>query len=1081
MRTLLALKIQVVLIVFFSMQLNANVFLQSSSIYFNIKDVPTLDVLLENEKNGDIKILENHYHLSIQVENTSLEKTLGILSKDTDAKSTVFENNGVQIRTKEFQQGIVVSGVIEDGFSGEPLMGVNVIIEGTTSGVVSDDKGRYSIEVMDTTATLSFSMIGYITETISVHNQTTIDVVLIPNIQSLGEIVVVGYGTRKKSDLTGSISSLKSTDIKEVPSSNVISSLQGKTAGMYITQSSGQPGGTGLNVQIRGLKSLTASNEPLYVIDGLPLTAGSNIIGEMNPNDIVSIDILKDASAASIYGSRGANGVVLITTKRGLEGKVRVQYNSYFGSSEVANKLDLFSGPEWLELRREAYRAENLESSDEAILDPIQLEVANSGEWVDWQEEMFQKGAVQNHYINILGGSEILQMNLGLGSYKEKGVYNSSDYKRYSVRLNTDYKATKKFKIGTNFQFSRSIEDLTGTGTTLTPAAYVPNASGLSVLQPPASKIRNDEGDLNLFVSDERFIKNPLFLIQESLNERFSNRLIAHAFGVYEFMPGLSYKLSGGLEYRGQVLGQYQTKAYNDGGDNFASLGYGEGLNYTIENIVNYKQKFLTNHDLHFTLLYGIQSNKEESLTTLSRDLPNDFHGYNSVHEGTKVQTPQRFYDEYQLESYMGRINYSFMEKYLLTLTGRIDGSSKFGAGNKYGFFPSAAFAWKMEKEPFISQITAIDQCKLRLSYGTIGNQEIESFRSLAQAQTFRYSFNGAVVAGLNSGTLANPDLKWETTRQFNVGLDLILLKNQLEGTLEYYNSNIEDLLLTRSISSANGYTSILDNIGETKNSGIELSLTARIIRAETADGFWWTAKGNFAAERNEIVATSFFDENGNPQDDLANRWFIGEPILVNYDYVFDGIWQTGEDNALDPSAEPGDIKVKDLDDDGEISATNDRKVIGTPQPDWYGGLKNTFTYKGFDLNIFIITRQGVQRLNQQYNRGLQGRFNSLVVDYWTPENPSNTFHRPQLSEEFPQYGESMVYQDASYTALKSVNLGYSFPENIVSRIKLSSLRIYVTGLNLKYWTKFDSYNPESDFDAYPITKSWLFGLNVGF
>lgn len=988
--------------------------------------------------------------------------------------------------TENAANKVTISGEITDEGTNTPLVGVRISIKGTSVTTESDSDGKFSLEAASDNVTLVFSMAGYATRKVKTAGKTTVDVALTSDALNLGTEVVVGYGTQKKSDLTGAVTSLMADEVMKVVSANVVSSMQGAAAGVYVTQSSGKPGGAGLDIQIRGLRSLTASNKPLYVIDGLPLAPGAeDVMGEINPNDIESIDILKDAASAAIYGARGANGVVIITTKKGVAGKegarkkVKVNYNFYTGITEIAQKLDLFDGPEWLAMKTEAYRAAGLDTSKPNILDAVQMEVYKNNAWVDWQDELFKKGSQTKNDVSVSGGNENMQTMFSLGRYDEDGIFEKSEYARNSGRLNVDWKATEKFIIGTNVMLSATKANVAGGDSTIKNQGASP-ASGLVVSQTPAAQLYDSDGNLQLFVNDERSFGNPLYLIQESLDDNFRNRIIASAYASYEFIPGLTYKLRGGTEYQNFKYGRYQTRAYNDGGNNLAVLGSGDGRNYTVDNLLTYVKDINDANNLDVTLLYGIQNCTLDSVEVSSKDLPTDLLGYNIVHEGTEPQPTKRYSDEWALESYMGRVRYSLFETYLLTLAARVDGSSKFGANNRYGFFPSAAVAWKVDQESFMSGVTFVDQLKLRLSYGTIGNQDIPSFQSLPQAEIVNYSFGGTVVSGSNVQKFGNPNLKWETTHQFNAGLDFSIIRSLLDGSIEFYRSATNDLLLAKAISTANGDTVMYDNIGETKGIGFEANLIARVIKSKKPTGFNWNISGNFAAERIEVVSTSLLDENGDPIDDKANKWFIGESPKANYDYVFDGIVDEGETWAPNPDAKPGDIKVKDLDGDGKITP-DDRDIIGSELPDWYGGATSTFQFMGFELSAFFIARRGVQRKNDILERGLDGRNNSLKVDYWTPENHSNTFMRPNANNEKPQYLTSLIYEDASYIALKNITLSYTVPESLLKKTKIiGDLQLYLQATNLKYWSNYQSYNPEASKYSYPMTRSYGFGINVG-
>jgi TonB-linked SusC/RagA family outer membrane protein len=994
------------------------------------------------------------------------------------------------------QQEGSIAGRVIDAATGEGLPGVNVFLVGTTLGASTDIDGNYRIDNIPAGLyTLQASFIGYRTATVDsvevrAGEVTVVNLALEQEVLGLEEIVVVGYGTQRRRDVTGAVSSVNVESLQELPVTNVVEALQTRAPGVRVITSDGRPGGSGLEVQIRGARSLTASNQPLFVIDGVPVE-GVNL-SELNLSDIVSIEVLKDASAAAIYGARGSNGVVLITTRRGREGEGRFSYDGSIGFSEIANPLDVFSGPEFIALRREAYRAAGMPTDDETIMDPVEREVAQSGQYVDWQEAVLRTGVRHNHNLSYSGGSDVFQVYASGGYLREEGILKRTFFERGTFRLNTDYRPISWLKFTTNFLLARTKQDVAGG------ERYGPFWTAYTLS--PLGKIYDEQGRLRPFVTGDPSAWNPLYQLQESRDDRWSTRVLGNLVAQVNLYEGLNYQLNAGMDYNATKMGEYRTSNYSGGGQQRAVLGYGESTSYTIENILTYERQLGTLHNLHATLLYSVQRVQDEDLQAQTRNLPSDLLDYNAISSGADLRSPTRNYSAWSLESYMARLRYSFADRYLLTLTGRIDGSSKFGAGNKYGFFPAVAFAWQLSQEPFLASVRQIDNLKLRLSWGQTGNQEIPIYQSLGQTSLFSYSFGGNIVKGYAPASLPNPNLKWEKTTQFNLGLDASLFGGRIMSTIDLYRSWTSDLLLQRQIPVTNGFTSFLDNIGKTENWGIDFSLDTYLINRPD---FSWQVNLNWSLSRSKIVRlTGQTDEAGNPVDDIANRWFIGHPIGVIYDWVFDGIFCSGGPydeaacqqeiaSSAQPDAQPGDIRVRDLNGDGVIN-DQDRTIVGTTEPDWYGGLGTTLTYKNFDLSVFFTAVQGVTRYNPYiYPRAydpnivvifLQGRANQIAVDYWTPEDTDADFPRPNYQREMPRYLSARAVWDASYVQLRNITLGYTLPALLAARIGVDRMRLYLSGNNLYYWTDFESYNPEQgDVEGYPVARTLTFGVNLSF
>ncbi len=972
-----------------------------------------------------------------------------------------------------------INGKVIDLENNEALPGVNVLAKGTTTGTVTDVDGNYRLTVGDDVTTLVFSSIGYTSEEVAINGRTVINLSLSPDIQSLSEVVVVGYGTQKKSDIVGAVASVSSEKLEQNANPNLFQALQGAAPGLNITRGSGAPGSNG-SIQIRGLNSISASNDPLIVVDGIPY-AGN--IRDINPNDIASVEILKDASAAAIYGSRAASGVVLITTKTGKSGTV-IEFNASWSIQNEAVEYQQLNANQFFNFRREAHITEGNITADQSndeivpiIFEANELKSWERGESVNWMDEMLNRNALRQDYqVSVNTGSESIKNYFSLSYVEEEGLQKTTGFSRITLKNNLELSSVAPWlKIGDNLLFSYNDFERVVFGNNNQPAFY-----RLS----PFSRIYEDDGSFTQFpqANDELLI-NPVAEIELSSRENNFTNFFNNLYFVVtpDFAPGFSYRMNFGATMRFAKDAIYWPRGtwLGDANNGLSSVVDGRTFDFTWENILKYNKSF-GQHSIDFTGLYSRQSHDfERAVTGASGFVTDDLLWYNP-NAGENPILPDLPgsagfpKNEWDLVSYMARLNYNFKEKYYLTATARRDGYSGFASNKKYGVFPSAALAWRISGEPFMDGLGWMDDLKLRASYGTVGNQAVGTYRSLAQLRTAPYVFGETVVGGVKVNSLANENLGWERATTLNIGADFALLDGRVSGSFDFYNTQTADLLLSREIPKITGQDDILFNIGELKNVGYELGLNT--IPVSTGD-FTWRLGLNFSANRNEIV-----DLYGDQKDDIQNNWFIGEPLNVIYDFEFDGIWQLGQENEIAESAtpdrEPGDVRIKDQNSDGVIDA-DDRVIVGVQQPDWIGGLSSTFSYKGLSLNVFVQTVQGIDRRFTE--EGTSARFNKAPYDYWTPDNPSNTWFRPRINSTPTPIGSVDVY-DASFTRIKDITLSYNLPESITSSIGLKKTRLYVNLHDYFTFTKFPYVDPESAaYAEISIPKYVLLGLNVSF
>ena len=1028
----------------------------------------------------------------------------------------VVTNDDTPGTSTQNQNAKSVSGQVKDS-NGNPMPGVTVVVKGTTNGTITGSNGEYILNNLTDNSTLIFSFIGMRTIEKAVGSQKVVNAEMTEETIGIDEVVAIGYGTMKKRDLTGAVSSVNQERLTDIPATNLTSTLQGAIAGVSISTPFGTPGG-GSSILIRGLNSITASNAPLVVTDGIP--GGS--IDDVNPNDIKSIEVLKDAASTSIYGSRATNGVIIITTKSGSKGKTSVSYSGYYGFAAVARKVDIMSVDDYILKRREMHRLTNSltqqqaqELSVETILGAgNELDMYNLSKSYNWQEELFQSAPMQSHGLAINGGDEKTQYFFSVNWLDQTGLIKKTGFDRKSVRTNISTKATDWLTVGTNLFATKSNQQRVQDG--IFSAAFQIS---------PLGKMYLDETTKEKYtlypMSPDNYIANP-FTDIEMKDYRERTRIMNSTFLELHFLKNFSYKISINTiydYYNNKYFTPYYTKVV-EAFDKYESASISRDHNslVNVENLLSYNQNF-GDHTVGGTFVFSTEKYKGEGLYAYAKDFGSDYYEWTALQLGNiDFRNLSSSEENTFLESILGRVNYSYKGKYLAQFTIRRDRSSKFSANNRDAIFPGGSLGWRISDEPFMKNIAFVDNLKLRLSYAVTGNQGI-GYRSIYNEgrkvyYTTGQDASGQIVEGLVQSTLANKDLKWEKSAQGNIGLDFSIFKGKLSGVVEAYKTTTSDLLLRRSISPLTGFTSMLTNIGSVENQGIEIALNSNVIDRKD---FKWNINGNFTTNQNKIT-----ELYGDGKDDYSNRWFIGQPIGVVYDYVFDGILQEGEtapefmDNTVGTVGDgknilPGEAKVKDIGgwetlEDGSIVRTKiadgkideaDMKIIGQTQPKWFASLGMQFQYKNFDASFLFNHVNGTLR---RIPGKIGDRTQSLDIPYYTDETPNAQYGRPAwpskidgIARSGNQYGYLSYYQSGTYTRLQDITLGYTLPKNTLKTIGISSLRFYVTGQNLITLTDFIGYDPSLEYNGnqtgasvdrlhgYPTTRTFIFGLKVNF
>ncbi|TWV99546.1 SusC/RagA family TonB-linked outer membrane protein [Chitinophaga pinensis] len=968
-----------------------------------------------------------------------------------------------------FAQRQTIKGRVSDAETGEPLVMVNVQLKGSTTGTQTDATGAFSLTVPDSqTGVLVITYLGYQALTQNINGNSNIVVKLEKDNKQLDEVVVVGYGEVKKRDLTGAVTSVKGEELRKVPSTNVMESVQGKLPGVDITKSNGAAGAK-INVTVRGNRSIRADNGPLYIVDGVQYEN----IQDINPNDIQSMEVLKDASSTAVYGSRGANGVIIITTKKGASGKPRVFVNTYAGISQVAGYPAMSTGPQYVAQKREANRTTGRwksEADDPLIFNAAEVASIQNNLWTDYADLLIHDGLQQDYQVGVSGGSEKTKVYLSLDYFDEKGIFKLDHLKRYSARLNLDQTINDYLKVGMQSQVTYYNQD--------NRRDPLNQANKIVPLNLPY----DEEGKLILFPNMGSMI-NPLADEQPDAyqNNGRVTRTFVNAYVELTPLKGLSFRSNLGVTLDNARTGIFASKNTIERSTASASRSqYNSGSKRYIswENVLNYTQK-LGDHTFGLTGVASLLSDQRDSsfLQGEGQLLPAQL--YYALQNNVSGIAIRSSYMANKLISFTGRINYNYKGKYLLSLTGRSDGSSKLAPGNKWAFFPSIAGAWRVSDEAFMKGQRVFSDLKIRASYGIAGNDAVPPYATASYLSKIPFSYddtNSALAYGIGS-QIGNRNLKWELSATTDIGLDMSFFDGRIGATIDLYDTKTKDLLLQRTLPSSSGVSTVIQNIGKTRNRGIEIGINTVNVRSKN---FSWNSNIVFSKNKEEIVALA--DANTN---DVANGWFIGYPVRVFYDYEKVGIWQTKEaDAATSFGYKPGDIKVRDQDGNGVLNS-QDRVILGRQVPTWSGGLNNDIRFMNFDLNVYVFARIG-QWINSEYAAKYdpQGLENSAPLDYWTPEHETNAYPRPNasVSKDGTPFIRTLGYKDGSFVKIRNISLGYTLPGSALKNLHLTNLRVYVTGKNLFTFSKVKDYDPERGGDlSNPLTKMYVAGLNVEF
>ncbi|MDR0574515.1 MAG: TonB-dependent receptor [Tannerella sp.] len=1088
-----------------------NVYSQTTLINLHLNNATVEDVINGIEEQSEFRFLYNkkivdvESKVSINARNENITSVLDNLFREADISYAISDRQIVLNRRDVFitllpaiarQTGKRIYGTVIDE-RGNPIAGANIIEKSVPNGSSTDVDGNFSLVVEDD-AVLQVSYIGYIMQEVRVLFPTVSPLVikLIEDAQALEEVVVIGYGSVRKSDLTGSVGSIRADNVKGISIRSVDQILQGQTSGLHMVQSSGMPGASS-TVRIRGGNSISGGNEPLYVIDGIPVYPGAtgsqtdlNPLNSIPTSDIESIEVLKDASSTAIYGSRGANGVIIITTKRGESGRSQVSFETYWGVQNVAGKFDILDAPTFEKLANEALvNSGGNPWYDESIIPQT----------TDWQALMANENAlVQNYQLSISGGNDKTSFLASFNIFNQEGIIKATDMKKFAFRTNIDHAVSSTIKAGINLNLVKVDNDRAGN-----------NVLEKRLTTPPNVPVRENDGSYSF--SDNAGVvvfDNPVAVINDRVSKTAQFRTLDNLYVEWDIIKGLKFRSSLGIDMTYTMSDGYNPNTVYNGRlkGGIASKSANSTFMWINENILTY-----TNHWEKHAFMgmagYTQQSSVNNAFSAGSYGYQNDILQMNSLGAGTTADAPSSSLTEWALNSYLGRINYTFDSKYLLTASFRADGSSRFGKSNRWGYFPSAALAWRASEESYIKNTGIFSNLKPRISYGVTGNQDgIGVYPSYALLGSTGYQVKGQKVTGYYPSQVANTKLKWETTAQYDAGIDIGFFNNRLNVVIDAYYKKTDDLLLSVKIPSTSGFTSGLKNVGKVENRGVEFAINAVPLKG----AFTWNTNFNITFNKNKVINLGelSFIYPSQPADEgsgihLGRIIQVGEPLGAFYGYVFDGIFSTTDDiaSSAQPTAEPGDIRYKDISGaegvpDGQINDL-DRVIIGCAQPDFFGGFGNTFTYKNFELNINTVFSYG----NDIYNgtrasmENMQGSSNMFAstVNRWTPQNQNNTMPRMYRSKAVMRVSSQYV-EDGSYLRIQNITLGYNVPRRALSFTKhVTSLRLYASLQNVFTFTNYSGNNPEvsrygsdnlgSGYDnfTYPLSKTVTFGLNINF
>ena len=999
-----------------------------------------------------------------------------------------------------FGQSITVSGRVTSGAGREALPGVNVSVDGTTTGTTTGADGTFRLAVPSTSATLVFSYIGYVSQRVAVGSRTQVDVTLAEDNKSLNEVVVVGYGTKERRDVTSAISSVSGKDIQNLPVASPIALLQGRTAGVQIVQNSGAPGATNFSIRVRGTTSINAGNDPLYVVDGLPFVGNSS---DINPNDIESMEILKDAAASAIYGSRAANGVVLITTKRGKTGKAAISFNYYKAVQQVDQKRlpKLMDSREFIELIQEQRANGAGITSLYGFVVPESGVIGGNGQIANtnWVDEIVQTGGMDNYELAIRGGESKLKFYLSGALLKQKGVLVFTDYKRYTGKLNLDYQASDKLKIGTSINFTRSVTNGTpeNEGGTFQAALF----------KAPVNPVFATDG--TYFLEDISGVLNPIAVSDLETRQTTRNRLLTNAFAEYTIVPGLTFRTSWGADLIAAKNDYFQPSTSRRLTVANGSSGYNDETNWIYEHTLTYANTF-GQHRVNALLGYSQLENTSSSNLAAARD-----YGTNSIETLSAASTPTTATSSKStngLSSLFGRVGYIYASRYYVEASLRQDGSSKFGANNRYALFPAASLGWQVGREAFFKSLSSVvSDLKIRASYGRTGNQG--GIGNYTAQGAFSTGLGYAGQNGVGPTAIANPDLKWETTDQFNAGADLSFLKSRVNLSVDVYLKNTSNLLLNVQLPNTSGFASALQNVGSTENRGVEFNLNTINVSGSTGAGLRWTSNFNISFNNNKITklynGNDIINTRGGGGFGAAQTFGLlreGEPIGAFFGWQTNGVYATSAENEKQLRADNatgylyrgGDIRFVDQNGDNIIDI-RDRVVIGNALPKFTGGFTNNVQYKNFQLDVLAQFTYG----NNVYNGTrtiTDGMFqfsngSKTVLNRWRKEGDVTDIPRADHTDPGGNRRSSTRWlEDGSYLRIKTVTLSYDVPSAILQKIRVSNLRLYATAQNLFTFTRYTGLDPEAnsygnstvtdlgfDYATYPQYKTLLFGVNLSF
>ncbi|MHA4845049.1 SusC/RagA family TonB-linked outer membrane protein [Flavitalea antarctica] len=1025
---------------------------------------------------------------------------------------------GLLSASSAFSQNIQITGKILDE-KAEPLKGATVMEKGSSNKTLSGDGGLFSLRISAPTATIEVSFIGYGTREIEVNGQTSLEITLTATSKDLDRVVVVGYGTQRKRDLTGSIASIGSKEIEKIPTNSLDKALQGQVAGLQISSTSGAPGGN-TTILVRGISSITGGIEPLFVIDGYPVNSVgySNPLSTINPNDIESVDVLKDASATAIYGSRGSNGVVIITTKRGKSGKAKIEFDAYVGVQSVANKLEMMNARQFSSFLIDARNAGYVDNTPGASINDPNSARGNSykisdkyknqafldsvGNGTDWQDAIFREAFIQNYQVSVSGGNEGIRYSISGGYFDQDGIIINTNFKRYSFKANVDAKVSNKVNVGVSLLPSFSTEitppivghygafGIINSALTLDPTLPVYNADGTYY---PTYLSENGNAGL----------AHPVKIAREYSIKNSQSRLFSNAYAEYAIVPALKLRSSIGADVNFYDRREYKPSTLSGNSPTApatASVTNNKATSWLSETTLSYRKLISEMHQLDAVAGFTVQSDYFDAITTNATNFPDDL--VQNINGGTVTSGSENI-SRNNIMSLLARVNYAFKGKYLMTATLRRDGSSRFGDDRKWGSFPSGSIGWKISEEKFMQGIKLISDLKLRASYGVTGNNAIGDYRALGLLNTSNYVLGDILTPGSVPGSLSNSNLGWESQAQLDIGIDLSLFSNRVNLVADYYDKRNKDMLFNVQIPSVTGFTNAIVNLGEVQNKGFEFSLSTRNLVGK----FGWNTNFNITFNKNKVLSMStpndkLFGNTGGRGN--SNVTMVGEPIGMFYGKKVEGVFNTDAEAAAYPAqpfAKAGDFKFQDVDKNGKID-DNDRQIIGSPHPDYFFGFNNTFSFKSFSLDILtngMIGQEIFASLFAVNNSGVQNNMAFVDQARWrSPDQPGGGKYgsfgrsiRGGKNDNFA-YSSWSIY-DASFFRIRQIVLNYSIPASLLAKLKLQGARCYIGVNNVYTFTNYPGYDPEVgnggdtqtvlgvDFGTYPLARTYTLGINFSF